>query len=258
MKLIAAKRGRSSSAAPPAAAVPNGDDVTMQVDEAALVTAPEPKTPARRGAGAAAKRRMSEVPEDSAVPASTRTLRTRAKTPVKEEPAAATPAAAGRRKRESTPSGSGAGPSVAKRPRVSALPKPLKIGLNPLPEPYAVFSSVPDFKFDYPLPKDFDPRQGKPALTVLAAGDGTFGVLGLGEDVDRLPKFKRHKWFHDAITAATAQTNGQAQDSEMNGEGENGTVAAPKLAKDGIVEVVCGGMHTLALDADGKVRQVVQ
>ena len=187
---------------------------------------------------------MSEVPEEgdgagasAAVPASTRTLRTRAKTPVKEE-AATSKSTPARKRKETTP-----GPSAAKRPRVSALPKPPKIGINPLPEPYAVFSSIPKFHFDYKLPGEYDPRNGKPALTVLAAGDGTFGVLGLGEEVDRLSKFKRHKWFHDSITAVTA-ANG---DNEMNGD------AAPKLSKDGIVEIVCGGMHTLALDADGKV-----
>ena len=238
-KAATPSRGRSASAAPkdkdePIVAAENGD-TTMQVDGdvSTAEAGAAPKTPARRG-----KRRMSEVPEEgAAVPASTRTLRTRAKTPVKEEPAAkATPA---RKRKEPTP-----GPSAAKRPRVSALPKPPKIGLNPLPEPYAVFSSIPKFSFDYKLPGDYDPRNGKHALTVLVAGDGTFGVLGLGEEVDRLSKFKRHKWFHDSITAVTE--NG---DSEMNGE------TTQKLSKDGIVEIVCGGMHTLALDADGKVRR---
>jgi len=215
----------------------------MQVDGtvAAEPAQDDAKTP---GKGRAKRPRVSDVAEekedgeDGAKPA-----RARGKTPTAETPAKAKGA---RGKKEATPK-----PSTAKRPRLSDMPKPIKVGMNPLPVPLPIVNAMPSYSFTptYTLPKDVDPRKpGNNPLSVFVCGTGDFGQLGLGVDnLSEVPRPRLHKWFEE--NSRLPQTNGQ-----------NGEAAAvsqtPVLGEYGIEDFTCGGMHSLAIDSEGKVSCV--
>ena len=264
------KRARSSSAAP-AVEMSNGASSNGHTDDAAapaapaagtigdvqntesglVAVAPTAETPAGKGRGK--RPRISDIQEEGADGqqagnVSTRTLRTRAKTPVKEEtPAASSPK---RRRRDSTP-----GTGTKGRPRVSATPKPPKIGMNPLPTPFGAIRNFPDFNFDYTLPQELDPtKEGKHPLSVMIFGTGDFGQLGLGPDFagEEIQRPKLHAWFQQHITSTKGATDG------ANGESSTNGASSPDLllGKHGVTDAVCGGMHTLVIDSNGQVSKV--
>lgn len=264
------KRARSSSAAP-AVEMSNGASSNGHTDDAAapaapaagtigdvqntesglVAVAPTAETPAGKGRGK--RPRISDIQEEGADGqqagnVSTRTLRTRAKTPVKEEtPAASSPK---RRRRDSTP-----GTGTKGRPRVSATPKPPKIGMNPLPTPFGAIRNFPDFNFDYTLPQELDPtKEGKHPLSVMIFGTGDFGQLGLGPDFagEEIQRPTLHAWFQQHITSTKGATDG------ANGESSTNGASSPDLllGKHGVTDAVCGGMHTLVIDSNGQVGRV--
>ncbi|GAA5937805.1 RCC1 domain-containing protein [Sporobolomyces koalae] len=109
-------------------------------------------------------------------------------------------------------------------------PKPQRLfkqGLNPIP---SLFTPIPlHSQFDQvqvePIPEPRDaPR------TVFVFGTGDMGQHGLGTDtLDEIKRPRRHAIVQDKIDQAEPGWN------------------------RGVGDLVCGGMHTLAIDADGKV-----
>lgn len=112
-------------------------------------------------------------------------------------------------------------PSAAKaKPRTKVVKAP-RVGINP----FAKLSPYPTAAFTFDLSP---PSNNAPAL--LTFGTGEFGQFGLGPDV--LASIKRPR-IHAAF-------NKLAEEGKL---GPNG----------GISDVDCGGLHTLAVDTEGKV-----
>ncbi|GAA5980709.1 hypothetical protein JCM11641_000182 [Rhodosporidiobolus odoratus] len=126
--------------------------------------------------------------------------------------------AAGTRKKASTVNGA--------RP---IAPKPRKItqGMNPLPQLYDLFPLHSTFSgFDVPaLPEpEVAPR------SIFIFGTGDMGQFGLGTDVlDEIKRPRRHAAFKEKIEGAEQGWAGGAAD------------------------LACGGMHTLAVDSEGRI-----
>jgi regulator of chromosome condensation len=226
----AAKEPEAKAVATNGKEAEEGKDAVIEEEEQD-VSMSEAKTPNKtRGK----RPRVSDVAEDvESTPATTRTLRPRAKSPAAETPARAS--------------------RGTKRPRVSAVAKPLKQGLNGLATPFA---SIDDpklqhftFKPPYSLLSELDPRKSEnQPLSAFIFGTGDNGQFGLGvEQTDEIPRPRLHDWFK-VNSVPPAQTNG----SEENGEAQE---SKPKalLGPHGIEQVACGGLHSLALDSEGKV-----
>jgi regulator of chromosome condensation len=162
-------------------------------------------------------------------------------TPKKSAPASA----AAKRSRETSVAGSiaegeeGADSATpSKKRRVAALPVPKKrravvTGINAIP---ALFPVLPPFTFE---PAPVLPSEKDKPRTAFVFGDGGFGQHGLGADDKVLCEIKRpriHAWFEKSIEEAKA--------------GED------KAWEGGIAQIECGGMHTLAVDGEGKVSRV--
>ncbi|BGP18343.1 hypothetical protein JCM10213_008515 [Rhodosporidiobolus nylandii] len=129
-------------------------------------------------------------------------------------------AASAPRKKASTASGARA---------VRALPKPRKIieGINPISRLYDLFPLPSAFSgFDGPAV----PEAERAPRAVFIFGTGDMGQFGLGTDVlDEIKRPRRHAWFKEQIEA-------DAQGWE-----------------NGVADLNCGGMHTLAVDGEGRV-----
>ncbi|GAA5862301.1 hypothetical protein JCM8547_007594 [Rhodosporidiobolus lusitaniae] len=113
---------------------------------------------------------------------------------------------------------------------IKKAPKPRRApvsGMNPLPKLFDLFPLHSSFSgFDIPtLPEaDVAPR------TIFVFGTGDMGQFGLGTDVlDEIKRPRRHATFKEKI--------------EKEEDGWAG----------GAADVYCGGMHTLAVDGEGKV-----
>lgn len=191
---------------------------------------------------------------------------------VKDSIAPSTPARRGGRARSKTPATEtkeAGGRSNAKKPRVSVsvAPKPLKVGLNPLPTPFPFIDDIPHFQFDYTQPKTLDPRkEGNEPLAMLYTGTANFGEFGQGEEVEedgfvdepaedkvvkRLTAVKQEEASEAKANGDEKATNGH---SESSGTSEAGKL--PAFGKLGIESVACGGQHTLVIDSNGRVRVV--
>ncbi|GAA5848223.1 hypothetical protein JCM3766R1_006770 [Sporobolomyces carnicolor] len=129
---------------------------------------------------------------------------------------------------------SDAKPKKAKKEPRAIKPKPRRAavqGLNPLPtlyEPFPLYSAFtsPTKSFEIePLPTpDEAPR------SIFVFGTGDMGQHGLGTStLDEIKRPRRHVGVEEKIDNAEAGW------------------------ERGVGELVCGGMHTLAIDANGKV-----
>lgn len=105
--------------------------------------------------------------------------------------------------------------------------KPIKVGLNPLPQ---LYSSPCPAKFTFPVPP-LDPLTPR---TAFVFGEGGFGQHGLGTtEGTALGEIKRPRL--------------QAKLDEMIMNGQD-----PAWAR-GVGDVELGGMHTLCVDTAGRV-----
>lgn len=232
---------------------PRSRSRSASVSAADVKAADSAKAPATPAKGRGKRPRVSDVAEEgqdgAATVAATPSRAKRGKTPT----AADTPAK-GRAKRESTPSA-----STAKKPRLSELPKPPKVGMNPLPASMPLVNSMPAYKLDppYTLPKDVDPtKEGNAPLSVFVCGTGDFGQLGLGVEVlSEVPRPRLHKWFEENSRAPASNTDTAAPTNGAETETADKKEASttPVLGKHGIEDLASGGMHSLAVDSEGKV-----
>ena len=150
--------------------------------------------------------------------------------------------------------------SVVKKRRLSALPKSPKKTVNPLPKAFGVLESASGA--EWPLAAQVDPRKTEVPLSVFAVGNGDMGQLGMGTDAtDELRRPKLHPWFekNSQLPSKEEKTDGQ-DDTAENGDATEGkkdiasTQTEPTLGKLGVEDVACGGMHSLVVDSNGKVR----
>lgn len=94
-------------------------------------------------------------------------------------------------------------------------------GLNPFPKA----SAVPSLAFNF----DLQPPSNNPSA-LLTFGTGNFGQFGLGPEVlDAIKRPRIHALFNELAKEGALGPNG------------------------GIVDVDCGGLHTLVVDTEGKV-----
>lgn len=107
--------------------------------------------------------------------------------------------------------------------------KPLVAGLNPVPDRWDSFPLRSAFDFDVAL--SHLPAPSELARTAFVCGNGDMGQHGMGDDDKVLCEIKRprlHTVFEEKIH-------------------EGGSW------KEGIAQLECGGMHTLAIDGEGQV-----
>lgn len=247
-------RSRSASVSAAAAAANGTAATAAKANDGAPASDDKTKTPSK---GRGKRPRVSdvaeegedgeEVPTAAATPARARRGKTptgaAAETPAKQQSA--------RTKRETTPKAPN-----AKKPRLSELPKPIKVGMNPLPKPMPLVNNMPAYKLEppYTLPKDVDPsKEGNAPLSVFVCGTGDFGQLGLGVDVlSEVPRPRLHKWFEENSRLSEAKADGDDKKEEEGADNKASSV--PVLGKYGIEDLASGGMHSLAVDSEGKVR----
>ncbi|GAA6033958.1 hypothetical protein JCM8097_000428 [Rhodosporidiobolus ruineniae] len=101
-------------------------------------------------------------------------------------------------------------------------------GLNSRPERFALFPRHDAFTLPSPVAALPAPEVAPRALFIFGTGD--MGQFGLGVEVlDEIKRPRRHAAFQKKI--------------DEGEEGWNG----------GVADIICGGMHTLAVDGEGKV-----
>ena len=249
----------------------NGDAADAKLDEAMAAAEADVKTSTSTSniaaktpnRGRVKRSRISDINEDAEVPlnTSTRVLRERQKSPEAESPI----------RDRGTASRKQVTPRPSKKPRISALPKPPKVGLNGLAGPYASLQDAPSFSFHpaYTLPTELDPRRnGTRPLSIFNFGTGDAGQFGLGTEAKGEFKRPRLNTWIETNSGSPAYSSALPQDTTINwhvsghetslsnGNAEKSAVA--KLGKHGLEQVVCGGMHSLAIDCEGRVRLLFQ
>lgn len=129
--------------------------------------------------------------------------------------------------------------AVTKKATREIKPKPRRApitGLNPLPTLFSLFPAHALFTL---LPSSSDaepeplPTPTEAPRTIFVFGTGDMGQNGLGVDdpkaLDEIKRPRKHIGFAEKVTRR-----------ELGWEG-------------GVADLVCGGMHTLAIDGQGKV-----
>lgn len=198
---------------------------------------------------------MSDVTENVASTTKA-SKRARSKTPANEQAAAADTNG-----EKAAPKGTKA--PLIRRSRTSILlkapPVPKNL-VNALPGTFGIL----DVKTEWPLAGQVDPRKTEKPMSVFVAGNGDMGQLGLGTDAtNELRRPKLHPWFEEnsqpqagessaSATAVDGENAGESEKQEDKQEQSNGRSEAV-LGKLGIVDVACGGMHSLVVDSNGKV-----
>ena len=126
-------------------------------------------------------------------------------------------------------------PATPRKRKASFQPPKPKVrkapthGINPLPARWDAFPLRSAFDFDVELASL--PAPGELARTAFVCGNGDMGQHGMGDDDKVLCEIKRprlHTVFEEKIH-------------------EGGSW------KEGIAQLECGGMHTLAIDGEGQV-----
>jgi regulator of chromosome condensation len=143
------------------------------------------------------------------------------------------------------------------------LPKSPKKTVNPLPKPFGVLESASGA--EWPLAAQVDPRKTEIPLSVFAVGNGDMGQLGMGTDeTNELRRPKLHPWFEENSQMPTKEEKTVEQDTpaengDASGEKKEATSTQtePTLGKLGVEDVACGGMHSLVVDSNGKVCEML-
>ncbi|GJN92900.1 hypothetical protein Rhopal_005940-T1 [Rhodotorula paludigena] len=138
-----------------------------------------------------------------------------------------------KRKASSSSARSGAKASRGSGGKRVVKPKPVRApikGINALPARFAAFPPFAAFADSFAVPELPAPEDAPRTVFVFGAGD--MGQHGLGTDstvLDEIKRPRRHVGFEEWIEG-----------------GENGW-------EGGVADLVCGGMHTLAINNEGKV-----
>ncbi|GAA6041569.1 hypothetical protein JCM8097_004269 [Rhodosporidiobolus ruineniae] len=128
------------------------------------------------------------------------------------------------------------GSSTKKAAVAAELDDPSTSSSEPLTRPRAPFSLFPShdaFTLPAPIAPLPSPKVAPRALFIFGS-DASAGVLGLGTDLpagqDEIKRPRRHQFFEEKIRSS-----------------EEGW-------SRGVADVACGGMHTLVVDGEGRIR----
>ncbi|KAK4049827.1 hypothetical protein OIV83_003883 [Microbotryomycetes sp. JL201] len=129
--------------------------------------------------------------------------------------------------------------AVAKQPKVKPAPK---VGLNAIADRFDTFPLSSAFDFDVPAYASVEdvPR------TAFVFGNGDFGQHGMGYDEDSDDDSDDNKPKKPKVLVEISRPRLHILFEEMIGKKQKGW-------EKGIASLECGGMHSLAVDGDGKV-----